>query len=231
MMWRSAVAGWVSALVLSACLPAYAASAEDDDLPTLGKAGDFSLKPPEVADGGASGWYLRADAGYVAPAGGAVSAGPFPLTGDLSGAGWSVGAGIGYRLLPFLRAEASLDYLDLGSASGLAGRVGADALVGLASLYWDVITVAGFTPYVGAGAGFAVTSFDLPSAFTAARTDWGFAFALAAGVSYAFSEALSLDLGYRYVNLGARDLSVLAPLETGTITAHQIRLGLRYALE
>lgn len=226
-MWRWVHGVLVAAMLAGACKTALA----DDDLPLPGKAGDFTLAAPEVSEDPTSGWYLRADGGYVAPAGGRVSVGPFPVSQDVGGAGWSVGAGIGYRFLPMLRAEVGLDYLALGSAASPFGEFRANATVGLASLAWDVITVAGFTPYVTAGAGFAITGMDAPGAFATSTNHWGFAWSVGGGVSYALSGALAIDLGYRYISLGAPELSSPGlPLSAGELAAHQIRLGIRYAL-
>lgn len=205
------------------------AAAADDGLPLLGKAGDFTLAPPDVSEDAPGGWYLRADAGYVDPIGGALHAGPVRLSGS-PGAGWSAGAGVGYRFLPFLRAELGIEYLDLGSAPSVFGDVRGSATVGLASVNWDLITVAGFTPYLSAGAGLAYASLDAPVLPGPGGDGWGFAWSVGGGVSYALSEALSIDLGYRYLDLGTRAASPFAPLAARDLAAHQIRLGVRYAL-
>lgn len=229
-MWRIFLL--LGAVVLSGLgTPALAG---DDDFPRLGRDGDFSLEPPKVKEGPEAGWYLRADVGYVMPQMGAVSAGGVPLatTGDL-GDGWSIGGGFGYRLAPPFRLEGSIDYLSLGSATTTAGRIGADATVALASLYWDVTTIAGFTPYVGGGVGFGIVSFDPPAGVADGGNDWGLAFSLAAGVSYAITSQWSADLGYRYIHLGARGtsgLGALPGLEAEDLATHQVRLGVRYAI-
>ena len=58
-----------------------------------------------------------------------------------------------------------------------------------------------------------------------------------AGVEYPINENLSLDLGYRYLNLGdaqtgyvtdARGVSTR--MDYKDITAHEVRVGLRYYL-
>jgi opacity protein-like surface antigen len=63
-----------------------------------------------------------------------------------------------------------------------------------------------------------------------------------AGVEYPISDRLSLDLGYRYLNLGdAKTGGVTERFSDGSagattsveykdITAHEVRLGLRYYL-
>lgn len=242
----------VPAVVAGLLMAPRAACAADADLPRLGRDGDFTLAPPEVTEDAASGWYLRADAGYVAASGGGLSADlsgpvapPAPTlaatpalpaaallpAGSLGGgAGWSVGGGLGYRVLPFLRAEVSLDYLALGGADTSLGPVSTSATVALASLYWDVISIAGFTPYVGGGVGFAIDTVDGPAAGTSGRNNWNFAWAVGGGVSYALGGAWSVDLGYRYLDLGAPRLADAGLATTGDLAAHQVRLGLRYML-
>lgn len=197
-------------------------------LAKLGRPGDFSLAPPEVTEDAPSGWYLRADAGYSAASGAGLSVAGVPLGRDVSGAGWSAGGGIGYRFLPSLRADATLDYLSLGSAQLGLWSFEAASTVAQANVYWDIATIAGFTPYVGAGAGFAITTLDAPAALGPSGNDWRFAWSVSAGVSYAFSPDFSLDLSYRYLDLGAP--SWAGGLAMGGTTAQQVRLGLRYLL-
>lgn len=197
---------------------------------SLGKPGDFSLAAPAVSEDAASGWYFRADVGYVAASSASLSFGGLPTGLDVSGSGWSLGGGIGYRFLPFLRAEVSLDYLALGSASlaPFGPSVGASATVGLASVYWDIITLAGFTPYLTAGAGFAIDTLSAPAALQPAGNAWEFAWTAGAGITFAVSSSFSLDLGYRYLDLGSPTYA--GGLSLGNSTAQQVRFGLRYAL-
>ncbi|MFG1263959.1 outer membrane protein [Xanthobacter aminoxidans] len=197
---------------------------------SLGKPGDFSLAAPAVSEDAAAGWYFRADVGYVPASSASLSYLGLPTGLDVSGAGWSLGGGIGYRFLPFLRAEVSLDYLSLGSASlsPFGPGVGASATVGLASVYWDIITLAGFTPYLSAGAGFAINTLNAPAGLQPAGNSWEFAWSAGAGVSFAVSSSFSLDLGYRYLDLGSP--AYAGGLSLGNSTAQQVRFGLRYAL-
>ncbi|MDE2577500.1 MAG: porin family protein [Hyphomicrobiales bacterium] len=122
--------------------------------------------------------------------------------------------------------------------------------------YLDLGTWAGFTPYVGAGVGANYTYSKLnqrwwmsngvpyqvttPDALTsntwyynwdAYRIDngWHLAWAAMAGVSYAVTPNMSLDLGYRYANLGTiQSGGLLGALTTSRNTMHSVRLGFRY---
>ncbi len=209
-----------------------AAAWASDEAPLLGKAGDFSLAPPEVAESAAGGWYLRADGGYVA---GYVDGslqnliGTGAAGGSSRASGWSVGAGLGYRFTPWLRGEVGLDYLDLGGVDTVLGRFEANATVALASVYWDIITLAGFTPYLSGGVGFAIDRISPPPIIPAADDQWKFAWSLGGGVSYAFSDSWSVDLGYRYINVGAPDVAAVPGVSVDALGGHQIRFGIRYS--
>ena len=97
------------------------------------------------------------------------------------------------------------------------------AIVGLLNGYWDIANYRGFTPYVGAGLGFAnVRLSDLTvisqatvtdpvggvilqqaSGYSKAHSQTNHAWALMAGTSYDLSPNAKLDLGYRYLNMGS----------------------------
>lgn len=221
----------IRALAVLLLLPASAASAADDDMPRLGKAGDFTLDLPEIGEEAAAGWYARFDAGYARPAADGVSINGAPvLLGGGALSGWSLGGGLGYRFTDWLRAEASIDYLHLGHVDMGFGRFGGGATVALASGYWDMVTLAGFTPYLGAGLGFAISSLEVPAPLMTGGNDWQFAWMAGAGVSYAVGGAFSIDLGYRYVSLGAPGFTGLDRVAFDDLAAHQIRIGLRFGL-
>jgi opacity protein-like surface antigen len=113
----------------------------------------------------------------------------------------------------------------------------------MANVYADLGTYVGITPYIGAGAGLirsnprvsghyydAATTVD----FHDSSPNYSFAYTLNAGLSYAVSSDLSVDLGYQY--LSAPDAEWVRLESPSTYSAHkgidyhQIRLGLRYDL-
>lgn len=233
MSWRSSSGRILSAGALALFASAGAAQAADPEVDAmmaqLGRPGDFSLAPPEVAEDAPSGWYLRADAGFVAGTGAAVSVAGVAAGVDVAGSGWSVGAGLGYRFAPFLRGEVGVDYLSRGAGNLAGAHLGSSATVALANLYWDIVAIGGFTPYVGAGAGFAIDTLDAPAVLGVAGNDWQFAWTVGAGVSFAFDDSLSVDLGYRYLALGSP--AYAGGLALHDAAAHQLRIGVRYALQ
>lgn len=143
--------------------------------------------PPQVyapetsIDGVGQGWYIRGDLGYTGwnnhgnPNYNLVSTGPTYSNVEFDdsrfGRHMSYGAGMGYQLNDFLRADATADFFsaDMTGSSTVASRCDATEAVGtncgfshqgdfrgigvLANAYVDLGTYAGLTPYVGGGAG------------------------------------------------------------------------------
>lgn len=110
----------------------------------------------------------------------------------------------------------------------------------------------GITPFVGGGVGVAahrvhgVSDFD-PSdlgggGFASDQTSTSFAWNVQAGLQYDISPNLVIETAYRYIDLGSAESGILcplpascaggglAPLVIDDITAHEIRLGLRWRL-
>jgi opacity protein-like surface antigen len=128
--------------------------------------------------------------------------------------GFRYGVGVGTGLTSNMRLEAELfrDEADFDSGGGAS-----EATVGMANLYYDFGDVSGFTPFVGAGAGYG--KFDADGA-----EDESWAYQLTAGASTPLGERLTGELAYKYV--AAPDLEFAGTgvdYNTSAITA-----GLRY---
>jgi len=172
-----------------------------------------------------------------------------------------IGVGAGYKFNDYLRADLTLDYetpakfkgslycdsaLPCGGGAWLdSERAKISAWSALANVYADLGDFHGLKPYIGAGAGASYlrtssvqsSNEDTSGAKMKGDGKWNFAWALMAGVEYPISDRLSLDLGYRYLNLGdARTGSVtdgsgnVTHMDYKDITAHEVRVGLRYYL-
>jgi opacity protein-like surface antigen len=123
-----------------------------------------------------------------------------------------------------------------------------ESWVGLANMYIDLGTYMCITPYIGGGVGLASVSVlglkDVNvvnnSVFYAAdHTETNFAWAVYGGLAYEVNPSVTLDLGYRYTDLGdARSGTVTAfdnsssyaSVNIDDITSHDLMLGVRWKL-
>lgn len=105
--------------------------------------------------------------------------------------------------------------------------------------YVDIKTGTEFTPYIGAGLGYAWNNAKLKvdNGTYLKFDDNAFAWQIGAGVSYAVCDALSIDLGYRFMDVAGLkgsttfagdDESMNVKMEYATYS-HQVYLGARYA--
>jgi len=185
------------------------------------------------------------------------AAGSFGQTPVLDGA-------LGYRFTSWLRAEALLSWRPQLAYSGQSNFLGAgasqpvngavDSLAGFAVAYVDLPRIAGVRPFLGAGLGGARNHLDgvtyrfpsiaaKASTTTAAGSSSGFAYLLTAGVAVPLSERLSLDLAYRFSDLGqvrsrSGSATIVRPRGTRSLTiagteadlqTQGLQVSLRYA--
>jgi len=260
-----------------ATMLAGAASAADDLPP------EVALKEVSVKEAG--GWYVRGDLGYAAytrdsgasfrtydASTGGYASDSFDHTrfdGNFSG-----DIGIGYQFNDLLRADLTGEVFRgdfdgrFDSASPCAGggagtgcsTRGSSSFTGgslMLNGYVDLGTLAGFTPYVGAGVGatrlhwgdFTGTA-DCVAAASACgaggsssaryggATGWRATYALMAGVAYDVSQNVKIDLGYRFSHVGGGGMFDFSDADqaagaggtmgrSGSLDRHEIRIGLR----
>jgi opacity protein-like surface antigen len=201
--------------------------------------------PPVIApDADLFGWYLRGDLGYRLQSAGSVASAGAVSTNNRIDDAFAVGLGIGYKWWSWFRIDLTADYAFAGDYKGdtlaaapdFTAKVRSTTL--LANAYVDLGTWSGFTPYLGAGVGGAyveTTDFGSASlpASTVSSSRWNVAWAAMAGFSYAFSQNLLVDIGYRYLNQGQVKTGITGPGDQLTfkdLTAHEIRAGFRWAM-
>ena len=173
------------------------------------------------------GWYLRVDAGGSRLNNGVATIGPRAQT--YGGPGWTAGAGFGYRFSGQFRADLSADVINHSRFQ---------EKLFLTNLYWDLFTFGRVTPYVGLGVGAAQVEIaaSAPVAVSVPsleRYTWQAAWAVMAGASWTLGPDLTLNAGYRYVDLGAPSFDIGArPVDVmlSGVQEQQFRIGLRYAL-
>lgn len=209
--------------------------------------GDYSPPPvervvPEFFD--LSGWYVRADTGYAwGRLDSAATASGYPSpTDDSLGGGFVAGIGGGIKTR-WLRTDVTIDYTAPLKYSGTA--VTADDVTakisGWSTLFNGYIDLGkwyGVSPYIGAGAGVGyMTVSDYSSTVSPPfsggdHSQWNFNWAAMAGLGYAITPNLMLDVGYRYMNFGDVETASDAFGQTSfkNVAAHEVRVGMRWNL-
>jgi opacity protein-like surface antigen len=188
------------------------------------------LPPLSSAEEQFGGWYLRGDLGIgvnsTAPefkaAFDPIAASSFDTTLSPFGV---IDFGEGYQFNNWFRADATLEYragarlqsrylADLaspyfGGPAQYADFYRADvaSIVGLVNGYANLGSWYGFSPFLGAGVGFADNRLsavtDQSPAGYSNGSNTSFAWALMAGVDFEVTPNLRLELGYRYLNYGS----------------------------
>ncbi len=121
--------------------------------------------------------------------------------------------------------------------------------LGLANAYVDMGNWCGFTPYLGAGIGFATISVNglkdvnVPNNsvfYGADHTTTNFAWAVYAGTSYDVTPQITIDLSYRFASLGTAQSGVVTAFNGASsysgefikdITSNDVMLGFRYKFQ
>ena len=249
-----------SALELALCVPGNAA-----DIYEGGLKGGYDVPPPPPSD---RGFYFKGYIGQANPDVGGL------WTEDFPGGGFNVhhkdikssplfGLGIGWQRNHWLRFDLTGEYR--GDATFLgqdtystfgpgANEYTADikSWMGLANAYIDMGNWCGFTPFIGAGIGFAtisvegmrddgITAPSLPSvAYGVDKTSTNFAYAFYAGTSFDVTQQITLDLTYRWANLGSASSGRVTTFDGAAsnsgvfiqdITSNDVMLGMRYKFQ
>ncbi|MDO5536574.1 MAG: porin family protein [Desulfovibrionaceae bacterium] len=99
--------------------------------------------------------------------------------------------------------------------------------------YYDFHNSTAFTPYVGAGIGFAFNYLGVDikhngQSDSADDRSTNFAWQVGAGVAYALTEDMSIDAAYRYLDLGYTEVSSSGQSVGIRPYNHEVTLGLRF---
>jgi opacity protein-like surface antigen len=250
-------------LAMAALLVAGTAQAADYSQPA---PQPIYIQQQPVIEEVASGWYLRGDIGFSNQSVGKLfstqdaTAETFQNVDKGFDAAPLFGLGIGYYFNDWLRFDVTGEYRGKANFHGMdiysnGGGFHDDHYSAsksewtfLLNGYVDLGTWYNVTPFVGAGVGFSrntISSFrDLglstgSDAFANPASKWNFAWALHAGLAYKVSKNFTIELAYRYIDLGNAitdnavtfDGNVFPPFEFQHLTSHDIKLGLRFNLD
>ena len=211
------------------------------------------------------GWYLRGDIGYSNQRVDSLDNALYDaydsvdtVHKDFDGAPF-LAAGIGYRWNNWFRTDVTGEYRSKSDFDGLdIAVIGPDIIpnnytakksewLALINAYFDLGSWHGITPFVGGGVGAAnIKIHDFTDvgvtvdsvAFGADHDEWNFAWALYAGLGFEVTPAFTVELAYRYLDLGDAESGDLVgydgtnlidnPMIFEDITSHDLKLGVRY---
>ena len=211
-----------------------AAQAADYDPPVVVEEAPEYV-PVEVG----SGWYLRGDLGYN------INKSPYDFTlfgVDSRSTRINGSIGAGYHFTDYFRGDLNFGFISNDKFDATSGTevVSAKSNIwsGIANAYVDLGTIAGFTPYVGAGAGLLYASHRVsdvdpavPLNFGSSDTQYALAYTLNAGVAYQVAQNTSIDVGYQYLSAPSLEyVDVPTRSMRKGLDFHQVRVGLRYDL-
>lgn len=229
------------------------------------QAADLAPEPVPIAPVVLSGWYLRGDIGYTNQHVDKLHNALYDdydsvhnVDKDFDSAPMFA-AGVGYRWNNWLRTDVTGEYRGKSDFHGSdIGRIGPDRVpddytanksewLGLANAYLDLGTWHGISPFIGAGVGAAnVEISDFKDVGTTVDSvaygddhdEWNLAWAVYAGVGLEITPAVTLELAYRYLDLGDAESGDLVtfdgtndiknPMKFEDITSHDIKVGVRY---
>ena len=161
--------------------------------------------------------------------------------------GYALAGALGVRVSDNIRVEGEIGYrkndgdsLEITNdggfgLTGLSADADGDfsAVTGLVNAYYDVTQISDtLMPYVMGGLGFARIDADISTLGTQIvdDSDTVLAYQIGAGVGFAASDKITLDLGYRY--LGTQDPELrdeAGDAFDSEYSNHTLRLGVRYA--
>jgi opacity protein-like surface antigen len=220
-------------------------------------AADLPVAPEVVP---ISPWYIRGDVGYKFYSDPNVSFNdPKAKVGSFSHESIDgtavIGGGVGYRFSPWFRGDVTFDYEFPSEFEGRApcktckgkttySKEYADvsAFTTLVNGYFDFGTWNSVTPYIGGGVGASNVEisnyhFKNPNGSRGkwkGDNEWNFAWAAMAGLSFAVTESVAIDVNYRYLSLGdgrTKNIPIGSgknPVKFEDIAAHEFRVGFRY---
>jgi opacity protein-like surface antigen len=248
-----------SVLLAGAITVVTLAAANAADLPAV-----MPIKAPVMQD--FSGWYLRGDIGMtnqqVKSYSNTFNTGTIIINKDFD-AGWLFGLGVGYQVNNWLRVDVTGEYRGKTGFHGYDQWVTYDGAntttakksewVSMFNAYVDLGTWYGITPFVGAGVGasrIAISDYSDLGIGTSTSSlgygkdtsKWNLAWAVHAGLAYRVTPGLTLELAYRYIDLGdayvsdtclynAASCGIKDTTDFKGITSHDVKFGVRWMLE
>jgi opacity protein-like surface antigen len=178
---------------------------------------------------------------------------------------WFLGLGAGYKFNEWFRADITGEYRGPSDFFGLDTINGGTTIneyrteksewTFLANAYWDITTWHSITPFIGAGVGASYNRIDdltdtnliapgggaycpVSNGCAASNGEWQFAWALHAGLAFAMTPNMTIEVAYRYLHLGDAESGEIYgsggandydnPLKFNDLSSHDVKVGMRY---
>jgi opacity protein-like surface antigen len=170
---------------------------------------------------------------------------------DEDDAVFAVGGALGYNWMPRFKApiRTDIEYMYRTSLNYSPNPTYINAAIPtksdndlnshtvMANVYWDIGTWNKITPFIGGGVGVAINETDTKGTVIAtgvtkdySQTDVNFAWTAGAGLNYAINKNWSVEMSYRYIDLGEASFGnkTDGEISTNDVTSHEILAGLRF---
>ena len=151
--------------------------------------------------------------------------------GDYKGHG-IVNVGAGYHLNDYMRSDITVGWRGLGDVEFKGGRkTDVWAVPALANVYATMPLGHGFGVYGMGGLGMSVNRTDKKDGLYKGETKYNFAWNVGGGIDYKFCQNWSMDLGYRFTDLGTTKVKAIDDYTGKTkadLRSHDILLSARY---
>jgi opacity protein-like surface antigen len=205
------------------------------------------------------GWYLRGDIGITNQRVKRLDSPAYTPADSILEKGFDsaglFGIGVGYQFNNWLRFDVTGEYRANANFNGLdTFGIGTSQYRGtksewlfLVNAYLDLGTWYSVTPFVGAGIGFdrlTIGNFTDTNiigpviGYSTDNSQWNFAWALHAGLAYRVTPKFTVELAYRYVNLGngaTKDLIAVDgsnpsynPVQFRNVDSQDVKVGVRW---
>ena len=142
-----------------------------------------------------------------------------------------INVGAGYHLNEYMRSDLTVGWRGLGKVQMGERKTNIWSVPALMNVYATLPITHGFSVYGMGGLGMAMHRTDKKSDAFKSKTKFDFAWNIGAGIDYQWCQDWSLDLGYRYSDLGqarVKDVDGYTGKTKADIQSHDILLSLRY---
>lgn len=195
-------------------------------------AAELPPPPGPPAQDDHSCFYLRGDIGVGVHEEPTITKGGSSATDPTLQDNLLVEVGAGCQVNRYFRGDVTVGYRDASKMredfNDLNGNI--STVTVLANAYVDLAHLGNLTPYIGVGAGAAFHDMDgvsLPAG-SGDSNQTEFAWAVYAGVSYNLTQSITLDAGYRFIDLGSPKSGGASKFKVDDFESHDFRIGLRW---